>query len=507
VHNFDAYLMVDWSAREHPATGADSIWYCLLTRRHGDPVVDHLANPPTRRRATAEIKQILIDLVRQNRSVLVGFDFPYGYPAGFAGALNLVGPPKWLAVWREVARRIQDGPDNTNNRFAVAAQFNRLISGRAYPFWGCPAGMAGEFLSCNKPEGLNIAEKRITDIGAMQPVWKLFYPGCVGSQTLLGIPYLLELRIDAVLAPVSRVWPFEIELDALPNPSQRDYLVLHAEIYPSLIQVTPTGGEAKDRAQVRELAAYFAELDSAGRLLELFAGNRSLTAAEREFVESEEGWTLGVCATPNGRERDSATSPASTRTLAGFRQSAPSAVAEPEAAGGNANPIAEESESRTPFEWVYFAAPSVGAGAVALRDLVKKAGMIFCHIYFDKDDVYQRLPHVKDLHQGHRLLLVYGAGSEYSVVLGCVIQSTDRSVRNQQNGQQFDVFSYVDDQSVCELLEKQSYTPDPKLGRFTGISVEVLPDPPDIPGRISRPRPGDRRTIWGWDEVFPKPRS
>src|SRR5579872_508385 len=113
--------MVDWSAREHPATGADSIWYCLLTRRHGDPVVDHLANPPTRRRATAEIKQILIDLVRQNRSVLVGFDFPYGYPAGFAGALNLVGPPKWLAVWREVARRIQDGPDNTNNRFAVAA--------------------------------------------------------------------------------------------------------------------------------------------------------------------------------------------------------------------------------------------------------------------------------------------------------------------------------------------------------------------------------------------------
>ena len=95
----------------------------------------------------------------------------------------------------------------------------------------------------------------------MQPVWKLFYPGCVGSQTLLGIPYLLELRTDPALAPVSRVWPFEIGLGALPNRSHRDYLVLHAEIYPSLIQVTPKEGEVKDRAQVRELAAYFAELD------------------------------------------------------------------------------------------------------------------------------------------------------------------------------------------------------------------------------------------------------
>jgi predicted RNase H-like nuclease len=155
-------------------------------------------------------------------------------------------------------------------------------------------------------------------------------------------------------------------------------------------------------------------------------------------------------------------------------------------------------------DWVYFATPSVGQGANALRDLVRKAGMIFCHLYFDKDDVYQRLPHVKDLQQGDRLVLVYGAGREYSVVLGCVIHNADRSVLNQQNGQMFDVFSYVDDPSVCELLTSQGYTPDPRLGRFTGISVEVLADVPDIPGPISRPRPGDRRTIWRWDEVFPE---
>lgn len=164
------------------------------------------------------------------------------------------------------------------------------------------------------------------------------------------------------------------------------------------------------------------------------------------------------------------------------------------------------AESHTRFEWVYFATPSVGEGLAALKELVKRTGMISCHIYFDKGNVYQRLPHVKDLKQGHRMLLVYGAGEEYSMVLGCVIHSADDPVRNQQNGQQFDLFSYVDDQSVCELLISQGYTPDPRLGRFVGISVKVLPHLPDITGPISRPRPGDGRTIWRWDEVFPDPR-
>jgi hypothetical protein len=29
---FDAFLMVDWSASSRPVTGADSVWYCLVIR-------------------------------------------------------------------------------------------------------------------------------------------------------------------------------------------------------------------------------------------------------------------------------------------------------------------------------------------------------------------------------------------------------------------------------------------------------------------------------------------
>jgi hypothetical protein len=32
MSEFDAYLMVDWSASSRPVTGTDSIWYCLMVR-------------------------------------------------------------------------------------------------------------------------------------------------------------------------------------------------------------------------------------------------------------------------------------------------------------------------------------------------------------------------------------------------------------------------------------------------------------------------------------------
>lgn len=74
-----------------------------------------------------------------------------------------------------------------------------------------------------------LAEKRLTDIGNMQPIWK-YGNGSVGSQALLGIPHLPALRNDEVLAPVSRVWPFETGLAALPSRAERDYLIVHAEM-------------------------------------------------------------------------------------------------------------------------------------------------------------------------------------------------------------------------------------------------------------------------------------
>ena len=136
-----------------------------------------------------------------------------------------------------------------------------------------------------------LAEKRLTDVGTMQPIWKLFGNGSVGSQALVGIPRVLTLRDDSALAAVSRVWPFETGLCPLNNIEP---LIVYGEIYPSLLRVQPSVGEVKDAAQVRQTGRQFAELDQAGRLAGLFAGGRSLNATQRQLVEREEGWTLGI---------------------------------------------------------------------------------------------------------------------------------------------------------------------------------------------------------------------
>jgi hypothetical protein len=291
---FDAYLIVDWSASSRPVRQCNSVWYCLVIRTEGNFSVVELNNPATRHQAVAEINAILRRLARQEQMTLVGFDFPYGYPAGFAQALGLTDTHAWLSVWREIDNRIVDRDDNSNNRFEVAGDLNRCISSRCYPFWGCPKGRVSATLSSTKGGPGHLAEYRRTDIGKMQPTWKLFQNGSVGSQALLGIPHLRALRNDAVLSPVSRVWPFETGLFVLPSRQNRDYLIVHAEIYPSLLPIQPTAGAVKDAVQVRTIASHFAALDDAGELSRLFAGPTDLTQDDRERIEQEEGWTLGV---------------------------------------------------------------------------------------------------------------------------------------------------------------------------------------------------------------------
>ena len=54
--------------------------------------------------------------------------------------------------------------------------------------------------------------------------------------------------------------------------------------------------ETKDAAQVRAVAGYLAARDQAGELAPLFFGDPGLTPKQREQVEREEAWTLGVTA-------------------------------------------------------------------------------------------------------------------------------------------------------------------------------------------------------------------
>jgi len=291
---FDTFVMVDWSAATVPRSGRDSIWICWHA-----PDGERLANPPTRHAAKGLLGEWLAVATARGERVLLGFDFPFGYPQGFAARLRLPGPP-WRAIWDEIARLIKDDENNDNNRFDVAAAFNERVSGGPFPFWGCPAAPPRACLGSKhhrSHEQNGLAERRLIDVymrGA-QPCWKLLGAGSVGGQVLTGLPIVRALRDDSRWPGRARIWPCETGL----RPPE-DGTIVMAEVYPSLWAVSPVAGEPKDAAQVRVVARFFAERDRAGELAPLFAGDPGLTPEQRQLVETEEAWTLGVTA-PNQR--------------------------------------------------------------------------------------------------------------------------------------------------------------------------------------------------------------
>jgi precorrin-8X/cobalt-precorrin-8 methylmutase len=301
---FDTFVMVDWSAATVPRTGRDSIWICWHAKDG-----ERLENPPTRRAAKTILADWLAAAVERGERVLIGFDFPFGYPSGFAARLGLSGPP-WRAVWDEIASLLHDNAENGNNRFTVAAEFNRRISNGCFPFWGRPPGFDTSFLGPKHHRGHEnggLAERRVVDlhIPSAQPCWKLLGAGSVGGQALTGIPVVRALRDDPRWVDRVRIWPFETGLQA---PEQGTVVI--AEVYPSLWTVSPAEGETKDAAQVRSVARFFAETDRAGKLAALFVGDPSLTPEQQLRVETEEAWTLGVTA---ARQRPIAVPPTAPR--------------------------------------------------------------------------------------------------------------------------------------------------------------------------------------------------
>lgn len=291
---FDAYLMVDWSAASSRNTGKDSIWWALLQRRNGEIRMTRRENPAFRDTATTDIADQLAALAGDGVRVLVGFDFPFGYPDGTARMLGLPDGLSWRHLWQEMADLIEDAPNNTNNRFDVAEELNRRMTGEAFPFWG---NVREETRPCllrrgRRPHGEgDIAERRLCDIQARttSSVWQLAGAGSVGSQVLTGIPRVLQLRTDPRLAMISLIWPFETGLAHDPRPR-----IVFAEVYPSIIDPLPERDTVKDARQARTIAAHFAALDAAGDLATLFKGGGDLSASQRHIVEREEAWILGT---------------------------------------------------------------------------------------------------------------------------------------------------------------------------------------------------------------------
>jgi precorrin-8X/cobalt-precorrin-8 methylmutase len=288
---FDRYIIVDWSASNRPKTGKDSIWICDL-RGTGDPVS---TNPSTRRKAEEQLRDLLIEAVDREERVLIGFDFPYGYPRGFAAALGLEGPP-WTAIWRYLVGHVKDSRhSNENNRFEVASAINGRLVHPA--FWGRPAARALESLSMQRNqvryrlegEAAGLSEWREVESilrrrkSYPQSTWKLLGAGSVGSQALMGIPVVSRLRYEPRLASASRVWPFEL---SVPNLPAGRGAVIHTEIWPSLDAAPYEAGLTRDQGQVIRLARSVRHRDGSGSLAALFSAPSS--------AATEEGWILGV---------------------------------------------------------------------------------------------------------------------------------------------------------------------------------------------------------------------
>jgi molybdopterin molybdotransferase len=269
---FDRIAVLDWSAAKGPKQGKDSIWLGVCDGRSTTSV-----NPPTRAAAEAA----LADLCARPGSTLLGADFSFGFPAGFAAALT--GQPRALAVWDWLAARVGDDDRNTTNYREAAAEANASFPGDG-PFWGNGAAEVPGLprLKPTLPPGLaaHRAVERAARAQGLNPksVWQLAGAGAVGAQGLTGLPVLARLRA----AYGAAVWPFE--------PWHGSRLVF-AEVYPATLKIKVGKDEVPDDVQVRRLAEWLWDKMTTGDLAALMATPE----------EPEEGWILGIPPGPETR--------------------------------------------------------------------------------------------------------------------------------------------------------------------------------------------------------------
>ena len=300
---FHTHIIVDWSARSKRSPKKrtkDAIWWAVARVDGGSVTVCEPEYARTRHCALQRLARLIAEELDSGRRLLVGFDFPFGYPEGVAA--HLTGEARALSLWDWLAKRINDQPDNKNNRFEVAAKINDVFyPGCGGPFWGRHHKWSCRAISTKKPpctgQQCHPPERRIADECAQnaKTVWQLWGAGSVGSQVLLGLPALKRLIKAPGIARRAAVWPFQT---GLRTPEARAVI---AEVYPSLLKKQiderkreQDEQEIVDRVQVRVNAEAFARLDAGGGLAPLFDGAPWLTRAQRTVIETEEAWILGL---------------------------------------------------------------------------------------------------------------------------------------------------------------------------------------------------------------------
>jgi len=298
---FDAYIIADWTAAEGKKLGEGSLWIGVAKRDVRFRLYTETHNVATRSEGEALLNSLLADHRKRGDRVLLGFDFALGYPAGTTEKLALKGEPAWSAMWKFVDDNLKDKPDNTNNRYQVAAKMNRLMTDQPWPFWGSPASQAQRWLTTTKPPAdsqSGVAEQRATDraaaSGKLTPktLWQMHGAGAMGGQTLVGIP--VARRLLEALGPAGAVWPLGTGWRALDAGDVEPLSVLVAEVWPALYAAKPATGEFKDQAKVRLTAEHFAQLDDRGELGAAFGPTKGTDEHTIARVQDEEGWILGV---------------------------------------------------------------------------------------------------------------------------------------------------------------------------------------------------------------------
>ncbi|NNE86444.1 MAG: molybdopterin guanine dinucleotide synthesis [Silicimonas sp.] len=266
---FDSIAIVDWSAGNDTGRQPrkDAVWV--------GSVLAGVAQEPVYLRNRVLAFEHLCDLIENELAaggrLMIGFDFPFAYPHGFAEKLGIRDV---FAVWDYFAQRLIDTP-KSNNRFALAGQINALFPGDG-PYWF--NGLKHEIadLPRKKPVGPvhGQRERRRVEERAKGTFacWQMGGAGAVGGQVMTGMALLSKLR--ARFEGHIGVWPFE-------DPHAP---VTFVEIWPSLIDraVKTSGDPIKDRAQVRLLAQAFARLP------------QDRLAAMLDVETDAEGWILGT---------------------------------------------------------------------------------------------------------------------------------------------------------------------------------------------------------------------
>ncbi len=293
-------VILDWSGGGDtgPRPRKDAIWAAVRCPEADLPAL-YLRN---RDLALDWLSALVEREVAAGRRLLIGFDFPFGYPAGFA--VQVTGRTDPLALWVWLAAAFDALPAGAG-RFDVAAQLNRQFPGVG-PFWfnGLRRSIADLPRKGTEVAGHGMAVRRLAEERAPGAFtcWQMGGAGAVGSQAMTGMATLARLRRrhpDAI-----SVWPFQ--------PLDRPVALV--EIWPSLLRsevaraMDANGETIRDRAQVEVMARTLAAAQDRGELAAMLA------AVPEGAARDEEGWILGVgCEAALQAAAEASAGPASAR--------------------------------------------------------------------------------------------------------------------------------------------------------------------------------------------------